>query len=400
MGSYSWRFDQGRLDYLQFDEVKNIARALCSVDGIEKPTFENDLLRSALNQYSDLPFAPLNYTVWRNYKRVFGCLMLATEIDGRIVCTDLCHALAKNDSQLEADDYFFHISRNFSYPSPVFEGYGVVTAPVFPIISVIKLLIAQLWLKKKSYVTLQEIYVKIISRHLTGCESFDFYMDLPDDQMLSPIDFDLRQVRELVRFISQFSFLKWENPKLHLDTADQNSWMRILQLLQPNLGEMRVKAEAELMRVGALIGKDPSFNMVDNIPQDQDGIWQDAGFTEGGRVQVTHLRLERSSKLRDFYFAQKKFPHICHMCQLDTLQKYPWLNRLIEVHHLLLLSSSVRVASKITSLADVVGLCPNCHRATHKYYSYWFKLNSVKDFSCRQQAVEVYEDAKQEVRNV
>ena len=115
-----WRFDQGRLDYLQFDEIKRIALALTDINGIPKPNVDDDILRQALSNYSPRPFAPANYTVWRNYRRVFGCLLLATEVAGRIVCTDLCKALATDSNDI--DDYMRHFATHFYYPSPIFDG--------------------------------------------------------------------------------------------------------------------------------------------------------------------------------------------------------------------------------------------------------------------------------------
>ena len=40
-----WRFDQGRLDYFQFDEIRRIAIALAEIEGIPKPSASDDILR-------------------------------------------------------------------------------------------------------------------------------------------------------------------------------------------------------------------------------------------------------------------------------------------------------------------------------------------------------------------
>src|SRR2546427_12435424 len=102
----AWRFDQGRLDYFQFDEIKVIAKALDSVNGSDKPSRPKpDILRKALGEYSPLPFAPSDYYVWRNYKRVFGCQLLAAEVADKIVATSLCQKLAAKPADLSYDDY-------------------------------------------------------------------------------------------------------------------------------------------------------------------------------------------------------------------------------------------------------------------------------------------------------
>jgi hypothetical protein len=89
-----WRWDQGRLDYFRFDMIKRIAGVLCSLENIELAAHP-DPLRANLVSNTGLPFAPEHYKVWRNYKRVFGCCLLAADIDGRMICTELCHRIAE-----------------------------------------------------------------------------------------------------------------------------------------------------------------------------------------------------------------------------------------------------------------------------------------------------------------
>lgn len=114
-----WRWDQGRLSYFQFDEIKLIAAALLPLEGKTLPSAtEFDILRESLAQSSALPFAPARYTVWRNYGRVFGCQLLATEINRNLHCTDLCKLMATDsiDVQTFPDNYLFTgpIARQFT----------------------------------------------------------------------------------------------------------------------------------------------------------------------------------------------------------------------------------------------------------------------------------------------
>lgn len=137
-----WRWDQGRLEYFQYDEIKKIAQALVAFDGGTLPRgSDSDTLRTILEHYSDQPFAPDHYKVWRNYGRVFGCQLLATKVDGLMVCTDLCRQVASNN--IDVDDYFLHFATRFYYPSPVFEGYKTTGAQTFPVCAIIKLLLAR-----------------------------------------------------------------------------------------------------------------------------------------------------------------------------------------------------------------------------------------------------------------
>lgn len=330
----AWRFDQGRMDYFQFDEIKRIAEGLYSINGIDRPKLENDLIRQSLSTLSARPFLPTNYTVWRNYKRVFGCQMLATEIHGKIICTDVCKALANIDQEVDVDDYMKHFATNFYYPSPVFAGYKNTGKQIFPVISIIKFLIAKLIYTSEAFLSLPDICSHLIANQVTGTEPLEFY------QQITPQNFygDIRQARELVRFISQFSFLKWRNPNLFLEVESIQKSKQILSYLVPRIKERLPLPEGEVLNLGSNFEN----STLAEITLEQADIF-DQGFTEGSRIRATHLRTERSRKLKEFYFIFAKMPHVCNMCELETRKKYPWVNRLIEVHHLLPLSSPVQV---------------------------------------------------------
>ncbi len=385
-----WRFDQGRLDYFKFDEIKKIAQALIDLDGVDKPrTPQPDIVREVLSNYSDLPFAPDHYYVWRNYGRVFGVLLLAAEIQGKIFATNLCKQIANNPHDVDCDDYLAHFARNFYYDSPVFQGYDAFGPQVFPAIAIIKLLISKFLTEGKDNISLSEVYGYLIANNVNGQEDLPFYQNLI---YTPPYGQDLRQVRELMRFLSQFSFLTWQNPNLYLSVQNRNELYAIEKALTPIINPREMDAGQEVLQMGSnFLGEAVgtiTLNQVESIEQE---------FTEGRKIRVTHLRTERSSKLKTFYFATVAKPHICRMCDMDTAVRYPWSEHVIELHHLLPLASPVRVESATTSLNDLVGICPSCHRATHKYYSLWFKQNSLKDFRSYDEAHQVYQDAKNRI---
>lgn len=169
--------------------------------------------------------------------------------------------------------------------------------------------------------------------------------------------------------------------------------MKILKLLEPTIPKRIENAEGEILNLGSGFS-DTDLGDLTNI-QISDF---DREFTEGKKIRITHLKTERSTKLREFYFESTKFPHVCNMCSVDTISRYPWTNRLIEVHHLLPLSSPVRVENGTTSIKDVVGLCPSCHRATHKFYTFWLKNNDIKDFRSYSEARDAYQIVKSEIK--
>ena len=119
-------------------------------------------------------------------------------------------------------------------------------------------------------------------------------------------------------------------------------------------------------------------------------------FTEGKRVRVTHMKIERSPLLRKLYF--DTYPTtICNMCTNDTKKKYPWTDNLLEIHHVLPLASTLTVTSNGTSLEDIVPLCPTCHRSVHAYYRIWLNTHLVSDFQSKNEALQVYNQSKSEI---
>lgn len=389
-----WRWDQGRLDYFQLDEIARLSAALVELDGQPLPRREEeDTLRIVLREHSERPFLPNNpqYKIWRNYKRVFGCQMIATEISGRLVCTDLCRKLASQE--IDGDQYLLHFINNFYYPSPVFEDYSVHGRQLYPLVSVVKFLLSEYIYKNKPFVTIEEIVGTLRNSEFTGNERIEEFSKLEVvSHDLNNLGDELRQIREMISFTSQISFLKWKNPKLLLDISTKEEALEIEKMLSPSNKPRNANPSLELIELGAnIVEKDFDFSKVQDFVFDEE-------FTEGSRIRVTHVRRERSTRLKEFYFALPNInPHICDMCSMDTISKYSWVSRLIELHHLLPLSSSIRVEKDTTSLKDIVGLCPSCHRATHKYYSKWFKSNGQKDFKTRDEAHFVYDQAKNEV---
>jgi hypothetical protein len=386
----SWRCDQGRLAYFQLAEVPNLAQALSAFDGQTLTQGDDpDSLRTLLEEYSERPFLPSHYKVWRNYSRVFGFLMLATKVGEILVCTDLCKKVASG--ALSGDDYLLHIAKNFSYPSPVFEDYEVSGEQVWPFCAVIKLLISNFIFKDKPIISIDQIIDELQGNSINGTETLGVYKEISSSgYKIQPDDDAYRQIRELIRFISQFSFLKWDNPHLILDVASKDEALKIATAFEPvRLARMHDRS-TELLQRGSVSGE--LFSIIQPIESTLNFF--DIDFTEGSRAKALHLRIERSSKLREMYFARAMNPSVCNMCTRDTLDHYPWTDRIIEVHHLLPLSSPVKVEKQSTSLKDVVGLCPTCHRATHKFYSNWLKDKCLADFKTHTEAKETYNLAK------
>lgn len=389
-----WRWDQGRLGYFEYDEILKISQALASFDGHTLPSAdEPDTLRSAFIKYTTLDFPSGTNTLWRNYGRVFGLQMLAANVKGLLVCTELCRKIAKG--LVSPDDYFLHFSTRFYYSHPAFQGYSPSSPQVFPVCAIIKLLIAKFINKQPAFTTIEEIADLIVGNNLNGTEPVSAYTSLPNTEHKFDATHE-RQIREFVIMFSQLSFLKWDSGKLFLDALNPDEIIQIESVISPALRPRNNDPALELIQLGS----DYSDFCVGDVSTGIAASVFDQEFTEGTKSSVTHLRSERSAKLRELYFEHTTNPTLCNMCSMDTHVRYPWADRIIELHHLLPLSSPIKIVMEKTSLKDLVGLCPSCHRATHKYYSTWLKKKSLKDFSNFAEALGVYQEARTSIAMV
>ena len=384
----NWRWDQGRLQYFRFDSIKRIAEALVTLEGAKLGG--QDPLRALLTAETGLPFAPDHYTVWRNYARVFKCQLLATEQNGMLVCTDLCHLLADPTSEIVGfDDYASILIPRFSLPSPAFQGYKPEADLIFPFCVILKLLLSRTPRDGLVHLSLEELLTLGVANQFSGQESIEDYWGLRPKVFEGNQD-QSRQVRELMIFLSQLSFLKWQNPCLFLDSENVTTELirEIEMLATPEHGQRARSSSDEILRLGSMVNLE-----IRPISQLNRIFDEDLTFTEGRKVRVTHLRTERSARLRSLFFQSIDPPYQCDMCETNVSSRYPWTENLLEVHHLLPLSSAIKVESLGTSIADLVGLCPTCHRATHVYYRQWLNDNNVHDFQDIKMAKSVYEDA-------
>jgi predicted HNH restriction endonuclease len=196
----------------------------------------------------------------------------------------------------------------------------------------------------------------------------------------------------MIAVLGQIPFLKWENYSLSIDVSALNRdfEVEIMTYATPQKRASRKEKDTEVLAQGTMNEIPPIID----LPESRD---EEISFIEGNRRRVTHLRIERSSRLRELYLSNKSDPTICNMCTMDTSITYPWSRFLIEVHHLLPLGSLLRVNASATSLEDVVGVCPSCHKATHQFYKAWLDTAGLEDFRSEEEAREVYLEAKQNI---
>lgn len=379
-----WRWDQGRLDYFLYENILRMARVLVTLDGVPLNTRE-DLLRVPLEQGVELPFSPRHYKVWRNYARVFACSMLATQINHRLVVTDLCRRLADNETTYSPDQYLNFVFSRFTLPFPAFDDYNPNIAPSFPFVAILKFVFSH-----PNGATLEDVFTYVIGNGCTGREEMASYVSLPKTNR-KPIGDEERQVREMMVFMGQTSYLKWIDRRLLPDTSDVRA---ILKATIPReIGSRKLFGADEFLALTAL-NSDLVLRRLDVDMSDRDVPV--AAFEEGRRVFRTHGRIERSPLVRRAYF--KIHPElVCDTCRMNVHTVYPWTDNLLELHHVLPLSASINVNGTTTVLDDLVPLCPSCHKGIHAFYRVKFDEWGIQDFGSKKMAHDVYAMAKEQI---
>jgi 5-methylcytosine-specific restriction endonuclease McrA len=390
-----WRWDQGRLEYFSFNNIRNMAKCLVELDGVQINAPGIDPLRHPLQVATGLPFSPSNYRVWRNYGRVFECCFLATDIAGILAVTDLCRKVATTGSSaVNIDEYLSVLIPRFYFSFPAFQEYDISDIQIFPFCAVMKFLLAAMLEAGEASVSLEEVFSFIIGNDCLGTEPVESYQSLSQSGR-TPAGNEKRQVREMLIFVSQSSFLKWHRNRLYLDIlpGDTESIEAFRQMLTPVVQSRNGNQAREILHLGEIAEREIGVSANTTRRQPADVV-----FTEGRRVRVTHLRMERSPRLRRWFFSSIEQPYLCNMCGRDIRLVYPWTDNILEIHHLLPLSSAIMITTAGTSLSDIVALCPNCHTSVHIYYKKWLNDHSADDFLTKTEANDTYQEAKGQIR--
>ena len=380
-----WRWDQGHSAYLLVDNIRTIARAFVQLEGVE---VGKETLDAPLREATGLGFrCPPTHWIWRQYKRTFECGMLASAINRRLVATDICRRLVNDE--YGADEYMYDFLPRFVFPFPAFTEQDPEEQKVYPFCAIGKLLLSAVGLGRHG-ISLADIFSQLVGNRVSGTEPLDSYASLPRTSY-RPGDAEWRQVREMLIFSSQLSFLKWTGDELVLDisSGSLSDTQDLLNLFTP-IPELD-GTEPLFYRITQLTTEMPSpFNAMPASPDDDT-------FLEGGKSRMTHLRIERSPLVRRLYRGANEDP-LCEACERDMHVVYPWTEYMLEIHHLLPLSSPLLVDKHGTSLKDIAGLCPNCHRSVHSFYNGWLREHGQQDFNSKQEALEVYNTVKTRIR--
>ena len=385
-----WHWDQGRLAYFQFDALRQIASFVKAND------FKT-ANRVQLLTETGLTFqAPPTHSPWRNYSRILKLCLLVSEVNGLAQPTPVADVLSQ-PGLITCDEYLHFLVSAFTEPSPALEGWQPTAEFRYSLLFSLKYLLTKVAIGQNSITSLDEI---IGAYRISG---FDGTED--DEQFISIMRTDSsykdsgrsvesnlrRQALESLKVISQISYLHIKSGEI-IVTLNREDAHNIFKDLFEISGPRANDREAEIRRLAALF-RDGSTNTTFDYPNTIVDEVVESGFREGSKVKKTHVTIERNNRLRKEFFLVRPTA-ICDVCTLDTAKTYPWTERIVDLHHLLPLSSGTRVEATGTTFDDLVPVCPNCHRAIHRFYDVWLDGNNKKDFKDTREARAVYQEMK------
>jgi hypothetical protein len=387
-----WNWDQGRLDYFQFDNLKKIA----------KFALNNDLRlsdRGILAAATGLPFLPDDdsYPPWRNYSRVFRLSMICAERGTGSAATPLATLLAE-DGGITTDEYFHFLAEATTDPSPALSGWNHTTVLRYPLLFSLKFLLARAAIGIDT-TKISEIVASYDAGGFVGNEGQDEFISLVNNgHITSAVN---RQAAESIQVLAQISYLSLAKREVTVSLS-QDDARNLFDQLQPITGTPLPSGDEEMFRLTGLFQ-----SAVDDLQLDYEtttisdveeaGFPSSTTFAEGSKSRKTHLVIERNGKIRTEFFRLNPSPS-CDFCAMDTSVSYPWAQKILDVHHLLPLCSGARTSKDGTMLDDLVAICPTCHRSVHRYYDSWLKTARKKDFVDAVQARQVYQDARSKFR--
>jgi len=187
--------------------------------------------------------------------------------------------------------------------------------------------------------------------------------------------------------MAQISYLSVYKESIYVSLHPSDA-MNLFDDLTPIGGERHLDGNQEINDLSQLVGSymgDTSYDFPNTIIDDI----QTSGFFEGNRIVRSHIVIERNARIRQEFFAC--FPNpVCDICRMNTSGTYSCPRNIIDIHHVLPLSSGTQVLYGGTVLYDLRPLCPTCHRAVHIYYDDWLRRCNVQDFRDKDEAQAVY----------
>lgn len=386
-----WHWEQGRTEYFQFFTLQRIARFLVSGENFKTSSTAH------IREQIGLQFPPEAYHPWRNYSRIFKlCLLVSEDKRKNPVPTEVARLLAQPNA-VTCDEYIHFLVDATTDPSPAFSGWSAAYASKelrYPLCFALKYIFMKIAANLGPEIPVNEIIGAYENSNFSGAEDERQFQELIAHS--DPSQRDYRQARESIRFLSQLSYLYYEQGKIFTPLSREDALLHFRSLhLVP--GPRKSDASAEIQRLASLFFASDRKSLLFSTESAVSTEHVISGFSEGRRIARKHLLIERNSSLRRSYFNQHPTT-ICDVCGLDTKKKYPWVSRVLDLHHILPLSAETRAsASGQTKFDDLVPVCPTCHRAVHQYYDSYLSEREKPDFLDLSEARRVYHDARNNV---
>ena len=326
---------------------------------------------------------------------------MVSEVNGIAQPTPVADVLSQA-GMVTCDEYLHFLVSAFTEPSPALKDWRPDAQFRYPLLFSLKYLLTKVAIRQGSITSLDEIIGAYRISGFDGSEDDEEFISImrndssyenASKSMLSDSHLkDLRrQAQESLKVISQISYLHIQSGEIIL-TLNPEDALNIFKDLFEISGPRANDREAEIRRLAALF-RDGSTNITFDYPNTIVEEVVESGFREGTKVKKTHVTIERNTRLRKEFFLARPTA-TCDVCTLDTAKTYPWTERIIDLHHLLPLSSGTRVEKNGTTFDDLVPVCPNCHRAIHRFYDVWLDGNNKKDFKDTKEARAVYQEMK------
>ena len=167
-----WNWDQRRLHYFQYDELRAVSKFAVSNDLRNTPA---QIIRSETR----LDFPPTEYSPWRNYARVYKLCLLASEIDSIAVPTDVARILAI-DGAVTCDEYVHFLVEATTSPSPALSTWTPNARIRHPLCFSLKYILAKIAVHENPFSTINEIIGAYVRSDFKGGESVDDFVALLD----------------------------------------------------------------------------------------------------------------------------------------------------------------------------------------------------------------------------
>lgn len=379
------------MGYFQYDVLREVSRFVTTHQWSGD---DSALIRSKTGQKFS---APDTHSAWRNYKRIFKLCLLFSEKGGVAIPTPVAQILAQSGA-VTCDEYLHFLVEATTDPSPALTGWKAVAEgqPVrHPLCFALKYLLAKVAFLNEPITPIYEVIGAYINSGFSGAEDDASFLNIMQKRTTYEKigrEADPRQARESIKFISQISYLLSDGSNI-ITSLSQEDAMNIFKDIQPISGPYEADGDKEIQRLAALFKDGSAYDFFDYGNTIVSDVLE-SGFSEGSKVKKTHIVIERNSKLRNLFF-ERNPTAICDACSMDTKKKYPWVERALDLHHVLPLSSGIKVDSRTgTMLDDLVPVCPTCHRAIHTFYNGHLKAETRKDFLNEKEARDIYARAK------